>query len=105
MNWKFLLLHPQGIIALQERNVIFIELLCMAVLAIPFFIILIYIVRKYRAKNNSTYEPELTGSTKKQILLWIPAILLVLVLIVIIWRSTYAVDPYKSIDSPIHQLQ
>jgi cytochrome o ubiquinol oxidase subunit 2 len=98
MNWKFLLFYPQGAIALAERNVIYLELLAMAVLAIPFFITLIYIVRKYRAHNNATYQPELTGSALKQFFLWIPAALLVLFLMVIIWRSAHAVDPAKPID-------
>jgi cytochrome o ubiquinol oxidase subunit 2 len=99
MNWNFVLFNPGGPIALEERNVIFTLLVLMSLLAIPFFIVLIRIVRRYRADNNWDYEPEYSGSTLKQILLWILPAVLVAVMCVIIWRSTHSVDPFKQLES------
>jgi cytochrome o ubiquinol oxidase subunit 2 len=91
---------PQGPIALQERNLIILAVALMLIIAIPMLILLYTFAWKYRAGNKSSqYDPEHVGNVWKQLLWWaIPAALIV-VIAILNWQSTHALDPYKSIAS------
>jgi len=98
-------LNPQGPIALQERDLIITAVLIMLVVAIPMLILLYTFAWKYRAGNKkSKYDPEHVGSAFKQLAWWaIPAVIIV-VLGVIDWKSTHALDPFKPIASNVSPL-
>ncbi len=91
---------PQGPIALQERNLIILAVVLMLLIAIPMLILLYTFAWKYRAGNKKAkYDPEHVGGIWRQLLWWtIPATLIV-VIAVINWQSTHALDPYKPIAS------
>ena len=93
-------LNPQGPIALQERNLIITAVILMLIVAIPLLIMLYTIAWKYRSANkNVKRDPEKTGGFFGQIVWWaIPAVI-VIVLGIINWKSTHALDPYKPIIS------
>jgi len=91
---------PQGPIALQERNLIILVVVIMLCVAIPMLILLYTFAWKYRAGNKKAkYDPEHVGSAWRQLVWWaIPAVVIV-VIAVINWQSTHALDPYKAIPS------
>ncbi len=96
---------PQGPIALQERNLIVLVVLIMLVVAIPMLITLFTFAWKYRAGNKKAkYEPEHVGNFFRQAIWWtIPAVVIV-VIAVINWKSTHALDPTNAIASDVPPL-
>lgn len=100
-NPEFALLSPKGVIAAGQKNVLVTSILLMFTMAVPFYAFAYFVIQRYRADNNSDaeYQPELSGTTFKQVLLWILPAILVFGLSVIIWRSSHALDPFRQINS------
>jgi cytochrome o ubiquinol oxidase subunit 2 len=91
---------PQGPIALQERNLIVLAVSLMLLIAIPMLILLYTFAWKYRAGNKKAkYDPEHVGGAWRQLLWWVIPATLIVVLAVINWKTTHALDPYKAIAS------
>lgn len=95
---NFQILNPQGVIALQERNLILLTVALMLFGAIPLFILAIYVGRKYRASNASaTYTPDWDHNNKLQIFFWGFLFLIVSALSVVTWTSAHTLDPHNTI--------
>lgn len=93
-------LNPSGTIASQQQALILITVTLGVFVVVPVFILLFVIAWKYRASNTKAkYEPELEGSSKLEALWWGIPLLIIVVLGIITWVSTYALDPYKPIES------
>jgi cytochrome o ubiquinol oxidase subunit II len=98
---NFALLSPKGVIAAGQKHVLLTSVLLMFVLAVPFYIATFLIIHRYKVDNNNDtlYQPDLSGTTFKQMLLWVLPAALVFCLSVIIWKSSHALDPFKEIRS------
>jgi cytochrome o ubiquinol oxidase subunit 2 len=99
------LLNPKGIIALQERNIIYLDVFLMFLVVIPMFIIALLIAHKYKEDSKKAkYVPDWKNS-KLLVLVWwtVPAVL-VLVLAVINWKNTHALDPFAPLESNVKSL-
>ncbi len=96
---------PQGPIASQERNVIVTAVLVMLLVAIPLLVALYTIAWKYRAGNKKAqHDPERVGNVQKQLVWWgIPAAIIV-VISILNWQSTHALDPSKRLVSDVKPL-
>lgn len=95
-------LNPSGTIADQEFILIAITTGLGIFVVVPVFVLLFSIAWKYRASNEKAiYEPELEGNRKLEALWWGIPCLIILVLAVITWVSTHALDPYKTLKSDI----
>lgn len=95
-------LNPSGTIADQEFILIAITMGLGIFVVVPVFVLLFSIAWKYRASNEKAiYEPELEGNRKLEALWWGIPCLIILVLAVITWVSTHALDPYKTLKSDI----
>ncbi len=93
-------LQPQGIIAEQQFQLILITTLLSVFVVIPVFILLFTIAWKYREGNTKAkYEPEFEGSKWLEAIWWGVPCLIIVVLGVITFISTHALDPYKQLDS------
>ncbi|HSW96819.1 MAG TPA: hypothetical protein VLF89_03260, partial [Candidatus Saccharimonadales bacterium] len=91
-------LNPTGLIALKERNLIFIAVSLGFLVIIPVLIILFSIAWKYRDGNTKTkYAPEAVNNRWHQSILWIILIIIMGALAVVTWNSTHELDPYKPI--------
>jgi cytochrome o ubiquinol oxidase subunit 2 len=96
MNWA--ILNPQGIIALQERDLMLVATLLMLIIVIPVFIFTFYVVWKYRAtKNPKKYTPNWDHSVLIEGIWWGIPCLIILILSVITWTSSHTLDPYRKI--------
>jgi cytochrome o ubiquinol oxidase subunit 2 len=96
------ILNPKGIIALQERNLIFTAIGLMLIVVIPVFIMTFWFAFKYRESNkNATYDPNFTHSTKLEIIWWGVPIIIIVILATITWKTTHELDPYKPLDSNV----
>jgi cytochrome o ubiquinol oxidase subunit 2 len=95
------LFDPKGPIGESERFVILAAIGLMAIVVIPVFIMAFWFPRTYRASNpRSTYMPKWSYSAKIDLAMWAVPLAIVMVLAMLAWTRTYALDPYKPIASP-----
>ncbi len=94
------LLFPKGLVALRERNLLFIIQALMLLVIIPVYILTFVFSWKYRADNEKAkYDPDLVDNTIAEVIWWSVPIVMVFIVAVITWYETYALDPYKPIIS------
>lgn len=93
-------LDPKGPIALAERDLLFDAFYVMMIVIVPIIILTLWFAWRYRASNTSAqYAPTWANSVKIDAFVWsIPAII-VIALGVLLWRSTYKLDPYRPIEN------
>lgn len=98
-------LQPAGQIGTKERNLITFCVLLSATVVIPVFWLLIHFAWKYREGNHqAAYDPDQEGHWQIETIWWlIPGVLLA-ILSVVTWRSSYALDPFKPLSGgkPVH---
>lgn len=98
-----LLMHPKGIIARSEMNLIATNYLLMLIVIVPTFILLFVVAWKYRAKNTKAkYEPE---RSYKELILWVIPSIVIAVMTVITWYATHELDPYQPLKSEVKPLK
>lgn len=91
-------LDPKGIIALKERDLIYISTLLMLIVVIPVFILTFAICLRYRASNKSAeYTPHWSHDTLAEAIWWGFPCLIIIVLSIVTWKSSHELDPYKPI--------
>lgn len=98
-NWA--VLAPAGTIGAQQKDLIILTTILGLFVVVPVFILLFTIAWKYREGNTkAAYTPNVGGSRKLEAIWWgIPA-LIILVLSIVTWQSTHALDPYKELAGP-----
>ena len=97
----YAVLEPKGVIASQQRDLLVFATILSLLIIIPVFVLTFQIVRTYRvgAKKRAAYTPEWDHDHKLESLWWgVPAVL-ILVLSVITWQSSHALDPAKPINA------
>lgn len=100
-----LVVHPKGIIARSELNLIITNILLMLIVIFPAFILLLIVAWRYRAKNaHAKYEKEQSRSILKEVLVWIIPSTVIGVMIVKTWAITHELDPYQPIKSDVKPL-
>lgn len=91
-----MVLNPKGIIAVQERHVMFMALGLMFIIVIPVLIATLLIARRYRASNTKAkYDPSFSHSNMLEFLWWIVPIIIVIFLSILAWKYSHSLDPYK----------
>ena len=99
-------LDTHGLIANQERDLIYLTFGLGLLVVIPVLWMLFAIAWKYRAGNTKAkYEPEMDGSKKLEILWWGIPIIIIIALAIITAISTHALDPYKPIESSVEPVE
>tara|TARA_B100000700_G_scaffold184198_1_gene203164 strand:- start:1632 stop:2543 length:912 start_codon:yes stop_codon:yes gene_type:complete len=93
------ILDPKGQIGADEKSLIIICTVLMLLVVIPVIVMTLYFAWKYRADRNEAYEPKWSHSSRIEAIVWTIPIVIVVVLGVITWRSTHALDPYKPIEN------
>ena len=96
------LLQPRGFIADKEFRLLITVTLIMCIVVVPVFILLAYIVWKYRDTNHTQkkYTPDVASNRYLEGLWWMIPTIIIIVLSVITWKATYALNPYNPIASP-----
>lgn len=94
------ILFPKGIIALEERNLLFIIQAIMLLVVIPVYILTFIFSWKYRAHSSSAkYDPDLVDNKAAEYIWWSVPFVLTLVVGVLTWVRTYELDPFKPLES------
>lgn len=97
---NFQILNPKGTVGLQQRNLIIFASLLSLVVVIPVFAMTFFIAYKYRAGNvKADYKPEWDHNKKIETIWWGIPIALILILAIVTWNSSHALDPRKALDS------
>lgn len=94
------LLFPQGIIALEQRNLLFIIQAIMLLIIIPVYVLTFIFSWRYNVYHpKSKYEPDLIDNRVAEYIWWgIPCVLTAIVAY-LTWHATYQLDPFKPIQS------
>jgi cytochrome o ubiquinol oxidase subunit 2 len=93
------LLHPEGDIALQQRDLIIVSLGLMLLIVIPVIVLTLLFAWRYRAKNReAAYDPEWHHSTMLELVVWSAPLLIIIALGALTWVSTHKLDPYRPLD-------
>ncbi len=97
---EILVLSPKGIIASEQRSLLFYATLLMLIVLIPVYILLLWFSRKYRSGNHkATYTPDWDHSLAAECVWWGVPLIIIVVLSVMTWRSSHRLDPFKPIVS------
>lgn len=97
---EFLLFDPKGPIAAEEMNLIIFSFLIMMIVVIPVFFMTFWFSIKYREdKKDSEYLPNWEHSNKIELVVWIVPLIIIIILGVITFKTSFSLDPRKSIES------
>jgi cytochrome o ubiquinol oxidase subunit 2 len=100
------MLFPKGIIALKERNLLFIIQALMLLVILPVYLLTFIFSWKYRVHNTKAkYDPDLVDNRLAEYIWWGIPFILTLIIAILTWNKTHQLDPYKPIDSnkkPLH---
>jgi cytochrome o ubiquinol oxidase subunit 2 len=94
-------LDPQGPVA-AAQSLHFVEVLIglLVFVAIPVFVLTAGFLWRYRfGAKSSRYAPDWNYSGFLEIASWAGPVVIVMVLAVMVWRDTQALDPYKPLTS------
>ena len=93
-------LFPKGIIALKERNLLFILQAIMLLVIIPVYVLTFIFSWKYRAHNTKAkYDPDLVDNRIAEYIWWGIPIVITGTIAFLSWQKTYELDPFKAIES------
>ena len=96
------ILNPKGQIGHDEKTLLITATVLMLLVVIPVIIMTLVFAWKYRASNTKArYEPKWSHSTAIEVVVWSIPCMIVLVLAVLTWRSSHALDPYKPLESDV----
>jgi len=99
-NSNFMVLNPKGVVAHDERNLIVFTVLLGLFVVIPVFIMTFMIAWKYREGNTKAkYRPDWDRHLGAETLWWGIPTAIIVVLSVITWNSSHALDPHKMLSS------
>ena len=93
-------LNPKGQIGHDEKTLLITATVLMLLIVIPVIVMTLVFAWRYRASNTKArYEPDWAHSTAIEVVMWSIPCMIILVLAVLTWRSSHALDPYKPLDS------
>lgn len=93
------IIHPAGVVSIQQYRLIFIVFIAMLTLVIPVIFMTLFFVYKYRHCKMSIYTPTWSHSTKVEIMVWFVPVMIVLFLGYLAWTTSHGLDPKKRIIS------
>lgn len=92
------LLNPRGFIAEKERDLLAMAGILSVLISVPVFAGTFFIAWKYRESNkNAHYNPDIVSSKKLQLVWWALPSVIILLMAVINWKSTHALDPHMAL--------
>lgn len=102
----FTFLDPQGPIAAAQRSHLINVVLLVMIVVLPILVLTPLFAWRYRYRNAaSTYTPEWSFSWPLEFVIWGIPFGIVIVLAVLLWRGTEALDPYAPLSSSQPPLQ
>ena len=104
-NENALVVHPKGIIAQNELELIITNIILMLLIIVPTYILLFSMVWKYCIKNeNAKYDPDHSHGPIGELMMWGLPSIVVAVMAVVTWNATHELNPYKPLESDVKPL-
>ncbi len=92
-------IHPKGLIASEQRDLMITSLLLMLIVVVPVIILTLVFTFRYRETNHKAkYEPDWDHSTKLELIWWGVPIVIIVILASITWRTSHSLDPYRELQ-------
>jgi cytochrome o ubiquinol oxidase subunit 2 len=97
---NFAVLSPAGAVAVKERNLLVLTVVLGILVIIPVFVMTFWFAWKYREgnPNPAKYSPEIAGNRLAETIWWGVPTAIILVLSVVTWNSSHALDPHKPLS-------
>lgn len=93
-------LFPKGLIALEQRNLLFLIQALMLIIIIPVYILTFVFSWIYRYDNpNHKYDPDLVDNKIAEYIWWGVPLAMTCLIGGITWLKTYELDPYRPLAS------
>lgn len=97
---EYSLFDPKGPIGQQQKELIIFSILIMLIVVVPVIFMNFWFPWKYRSKNHDAqYEPYWEHSNKIEFFVWLIPILIIIVLGIITYKTSFSLDPRKPIES------
>lgn len=94
------LLFPKGIIALEERDLLFIIQALMLLVILPVYALTFVFSWIYRAHNpKAKYDPDLVDNKLAEYIWWGIPLVMTAIIAVLTWYKTHELDPFKPLKS------
>lgn len=94
------ILFPKGLVALAERNLLFVIQALMLIIIIPVFILTFYFSWKYSYQNpKGIYDPDLVDNSIAEVIWWGVPLIITVIIAMLTWVRTEQLDPYRPIES------
>jgi cytochrome o ubiquinol oxidase subunit 2 len=92
-------LAPSGEVANHEKNILLVAIGLSAIVVVPVYTLLVVFAIRYRASNKSArYAPEWGENKRLETLWWGIPIVIISILAVITYQTSYSLDPYKKLE-------
>ncbi|HVE43636.1 MAG TPA: ubiquinol oxidase subunit II [Gammaproteobacteria bacterium] len=90
------MLNPKGIVAFEERKILFDTLALMLIVVLPVIVMSITFVYHYKQSHRiRDYKPRWSHSYFLESLWWGIPCAIIVVLAIITWKETHRLDPYQ----------
>ena len=86
-------------IAADEKHILVTSFWLMSLIIIPVIFLTFLFAWRYRASRNAQYSPHFAHSTILEIIWWTIPCIVIVILAIMTWTSSYRLDPYQ--DLPI----
>jgi cytochrome o ubiquinol oxidase subunit 2 len=104
-NENALVVHPKGLIAQNELELIITNIILMLLIIVPTYILLFTVVWKYCIKNKHVkYDPNHSYGPRGELIMWLLPSIIVAVMAIVTWNATHQLNPYKPIKSEVKPL-
>lgn len=99
-------LAPKGVIAFEERELLFDSLALMMIVVLPVIIMsFAFLYRYHHRKDQSDYRPNWSHNTLLESIWWGVPIAIIFIIATMTWTTTHTLDPYQKIDPNAETLQ
>ena len=99
---NLIVFNPKGQVAIDERNLIILATGLMLIVVIPVIVMMFLFAYRYRATNKTAaYKPRWASSHKIEAVVWGVPLIIVIILGIVTWITTHALDPYRPLDSDV----
>jgi cytochrome o ubiquinol oxidase subunit 2 len=99
------ILNPKGVIAAKQYNLLVFTTILGFIVVVPVFIITIAIAWRYREGNTkAAYTPNASTNRLAETIWWGIPVVLIIILSIVTWISTYDLDPHKPLASNVKPL-
>ena len=96
---NFVVLHPAGDIAWQQRDLLIVSTLLMLIVIIPVMALTVLFAWRYRQGNKTaTYRPKWDHSIELELVIWGAPLLIIICLGALTWMDTHLLDPYRPLS-------